>query len=129
MAQDNTYEMKVELSDGQTITAGQFVCPGGQDAENPNFTTSVETLSAGSSATVTLTGTYPNLNLHFGIPAGQDASTPNITVSSETLAAGSTATVTLSGTYPNINIHFGIPQGAQGAQGVSVRNVTISEVV
>ena len=48
---------------------------GGADAVNPNFTIgTVTTLPSGSNATVTLTGTYPNLVLNFGIPRGVDGS-------------------------------------------------------
>ena len=47
----------------------------GQNAVNPNFSIgTVTTLDAGSQATVTLTGTYPNLVLNFGIPRGADGS-------------------------------------------------------
>ena len=47
----------------------------GQNAVNPNFSIgTVTTLSSGSNATVTLTGTYPNLVLNFGIPRGADGS-------------------------------------------------------
>ena len=41
----------------------------------PNFTIgTVTTLPSGSDATVTLTGTYPNLVLNFGIPSGGSSS-------------------------------------------------------
>ena len=47
----------------------------GQNAVNPNFSIgTVTTLDAGSQATVSLTGTYPNLVLNFGIPRGADGS-------------------------------------------------------
>ena len=47
----------------------------GADAINPTFTIgTVTTLPSGSNATVTLTGTYPNLVLNFGIPRGADGS-------------------------------------------------------
>ena len=47
----------------------------GQNAVNPNFTIgTVTTLPSGSDATVTLTGTYPNLVLNFGIPRDADGS-------------------------------------------------------
>ena len=47
----------------------------GKNAVNPNFTIgTVTTLPSGSDATVTLTGTYPNLVLNFGIPRGADGS-------------------------------------------------------
>ena len=47
----------------------------GADAINPNFTIgTVTTLPSGSNATVTLTGTFPNLVLNFGIPGGGSSS-------------------------------------------------------
>ena len=47
----------------------------GANAINPTFTIgTVTTLPSGSNATVTLTGTYPNLVLNFGIPRGADGS-------------------------------------------------------
>ena len=47
----------------------------GQNAVNPNFSIgTVTTLPSDSDATVTLTGTYPNLVLNFGIPRGADGS-------------------------------------------------------
>ena len=45
----------------------------GEDAVNPNFTIgTVTTLEPGKQATVSLSGTYPNLVLNFGIPRGAD---------------------------------------------------------
>lgn len=45
--------------------------PAGTNAINPNFRIgTVTTLNPGANATVTLTGTYPNLVLNFGIPRG-----------------------------------------------------------
>ena len=56
---------------GETGATG----PRGQNAVNPNFTIgTVTALPSGSDATVTLTGTYPNLVLNFGIPRGADGS-------------------------------------------------------
>ena len=47
----------------------------GTNAVNPSFSIgTVTTLPSGSNATVTLTGTYPNLKLNFGIPRGADGS-------------------------------------------------------
>ena len=59
---------------GDTGAAGRD----GTNAVNPNFTIgTVTTLGPNESATVTLSGTYPNLVLNFGIPrgAGQTADT------------------------------------------------------
>ena len=52
---------------GDTGAAGRD----GTNAVNPNFTIgTVPTLKPNESATVTLSGTYPNLVLNFGIPRG-----------------------------------------------------------
>ena len=52
---------------GETGSAGKD----GINAVNPNFTIgTVTTLGPNESATVTLSGTYPNLVLNFGIPRG-----------------------------------------------------------
>ena len=52
---------------GDTGAAGRD----GTNAVNPNFTIgTVTTLGPNESATVTLSGTYPNLVLNFGIPRG-----------------------------------------------------------
>ena len=52
---------------GDTGAAGRD----GTNAVNPNFTIgTVTTLKPNESATVTLSGTYPNLVLNFGIPRG-----------------------------------------------------------
>ena len=52
---------------GETGSAGKD----GINAVNPNFTIgTVTTLEPDESATVTLSGTYPNLVLNFGIPRG-----------------------------------------------------------
>ena len=52
---------------GDTGAAGRD----GANAVNPNFTIgTVTTLGPNESATVTLSGTYPNLVLNFGIPRG-----------------------------------------------------------
>jgi hypothetical protein len=42
----------------------------GDDADNPNYTYAINTLAPGSSATITPSGTYPNILLTFGIPRG-----------------------------------------------------------
>lgn len=42
----------------------------GVDAVNPSYTYVINTLTPGSSATLTPSGTYPNITLTFGIPRG-----------------------------------------------------------
>ncbi len=75
----------------------------------------VTTLSPGSSATVTLTGTNP-YSFDFGIPSGQPA--VMLLGGVTTLSPGSSATVTLTGSNP-YTLSFGIPSGITGAPGVS----------
>jgi hypothetical protein len=58
-------------STGATGAAGS----NGTNAANPNFSPTASGLPSGSNPTVTLTGTYPNLNLAYGIPAGANGST------------------------------------------------------
>ena len=57
----------------------------------PNFTIgTVTTLPSGSDATVTLTGTYPNLVLNFGIPGGSSGSSGSGGSSGGSTGGGST---------------------------------------
>ena len=65
--------MSLNLSNENTGPTGETGATGatGENAPIPNFSIgSVVTLPVGSNATVTLTGTYPNLVLNFGIPLG-----------------------------------------------------------
>ena len=95
----------------------------GANAASPTFTATATPLTASSTPTVGLVGSYPNLALSFGIPAGQagtsgtNAPSPVFSVTATGLAAGATPTVGLSGTYPAQALAFGIPAGAQGIQG------------
>lgn len=70
---ENKDKLKGDKGDkGDTGATGE-AGKDGADAVNPNFTIgTVTTLEAGSNATVTITGTYPNLVLNFGIPRGAD---------------------------------------------------------
>lgn len=76
------------------------------------FTT---TLSPGSSATVTNSGTSSAAVLNFGIPQGAAATVA--VGSTTTLSPGSSASVTNSGTSNAAVLNFSIPQGAQGNPG------------
>lgn len=104
----------------------------GDVGATPNITATATTLPAGSSATVTKSGTAENPAFAFGIPKGDNGDkgdkgekgdkgdvgvTPNITAEAETLSAGSQATVTKSGTAENPNFKFGIPKGEKGDKG------------
>lgn len=86
----------------------------------------ITTLSAGSPATASITGSAPNQTLNLGIPVGNTGSgtagPPNtLTIGTVTqLAPGSTPTASITGTSPNQVLNLGIPTGAAGAQGVGL---------
>ena len=101
---------------------------------------STTTLSAGSSATVTNSGTNLAAVLNFGIPqgiqgiqgiqgstgaTGATGTAATITVgTTTTLTPGSSATVTNSGTSSAAVFDFGIPSGSTIQVQAQVRNVT-----
>lgn len=97
----------------------------GADGDPANLTIgTVSTLSAGSNATATLTGTAPDYTLDFGIPAGATGAqgdagpTTNLTIGTVTTGAeGSNATATISGSPPDLTLDLSIPVGATGATG------------
>lgn len=87
-----------------------------------NFAVDVNTLSAGSDATVN----YDNeaFLLTLGIPRGNTGATgatgPANTLAIGTVttgAAGSSASATITGTAPNQTLNLGIPRGDTGAKG------------
>ncbi len=87
---------------------------------------SVSTLTPGSPATASLTGTSPNQVLNLGIPTGQPgtgtagpANSLSIgTVS--TLTPGSAATASITGSAPNQTLSMGIPAGDKGDLGIGL---------
>ena len=101
----------------------------------PIITITVDTLPAGSSATVTKTGSNETPNFNFGIPRGDKGekgdtgpqgpkgdtgatgATPNISVTATTLAPGNSAAAIISGPAENPTITFGIPKGDKGDPG------------
>ena len=101
-------------------------------------TLSIGSVSSGTTASATITGTAPNQILNLVLPKGDTGdkgdkgeqgiqgdkgdkgdtgATPVITATSTTLPAGSSATVTKSGTAENPNFEFGIPKGEKGDKG------------
>ena len=83
----------------------------------------ITTLSAGSSATASLTGSNP-YSLNLGLPSGAtgangtngtNGQTPAFTIGTiTTLTAGSSASASLTGTLTNPVLNLSIPVGAQG---------------
>lgn len=111
---------------GQNITVAASGLQGA-DGDPANITIgTVSTLSAGSSATATLTGAAPDYTLGFGIPVGdtgaqgQAGPTTNLTIGDVTTGiAGSNATATIAGTPPDLTLNLTIPRGDTGAAGSS----------
>ncbi|WP_198672664.1 hypothetical protein [Acidipropionibacterium acidipropionici] len=95
----------------------------GDATQGPAGTVTVGTVTtgaAGSSATVTNSGTPSAAVLDFTIPRGAVGATPanpEFTATASTLAAGSSATASVTGTYPALTLALGIPRGADGTGG------------
>ena len=96
----------------------------GADGVSPTLSIgSTTTLSAGSLATVTNSGTSSNVILNFGIPIGSQGQigiTPQFNVGTITnLSSGSIPYVTVDSTSTTTNyiLNFGLVQGTQGTQG------------
>ena len=66
---------QITFADGQTfqakLDAGTLK---GANAQNPNFTFAVNMIASDQTASVTTTGTYPNLIITFNIPQGTSSS-------------------------------------------------------
>lgn len=98
-----------------SVTDGSDGAPGAAATISAGTTT---TLPAGSSATVTNSGTSSAAVFDFGIPQGATGTAATITVgNTSTLPAGSSATVTNSGTSSAAVFDFGIPKGDKGDTG------------
>ena len=93
----------------------------GTTPPNPAFTASATTLAAGSAATASIGGTYPNLALALGIPRGADgtggggsslqivgAGRPDVTASMDATTQAAVASATVGTTF----ISTDGPQGA-----------------
>ena len=99
--------------------------PPGQDAADPAFTASITSSGPSVIPAVSLTGTYPALNLGFALRDGANATDPVFTASLVASGTGVTPAVVLTGTYPNLNLGFSLQSGAAGAgSSVTVSNTT-----
>ena len=99
--------------------------PPGADAADPVFSASV--VSSGPSVTpsVSLTGTYPNLDLGFSLRDGSPATEPVFTASLVASGTGVTPAVVLTGTYPNLNLGISLQSGAAGSgSSITINNTT-----
>lgn len=78
-------------------------------------TLDIGTVSQGSPAAASITGTAPDYDLNLTLPPGDDGAAATITVGTVTTGApGSSATVTNAGTASAAIFNFSIPQGASG---------------
>lgn len=113
-----TLRMYVRYNDGTSFQWVDTNPPSPGVAPNVSIGT-VSTLTSGSNATASITGTTPNLSLNLGIPRGTNGVSPAISIGSvSTLSSGSNATASISGTAPNFTLNFGIPRGEDGEDGV-----------
>jgi hypothetical protein len=95
--------------------------PPGQDAVNPSFTASVTTSGPAVTPAVSLTGSYPNLELGFSLRDGQDGSNavnPNFTAGVTSSGPSVTPAVSLTGSYPNLALGFSLRDGQDGSNAV-----------
>lgn len=130
--------LNLTIPRGDTGSAGATGSTGSTGATGPagpanNLTiASVTTGSAGSSASVTISGTSPSQSLSFTIPRGDTGATGSAgatgaagsaaTISVGTVttgAAGSSAAITNAGTSSAAVFNFTIPRGDTGATGAT----------
>jgi hypothetical protein len=89
--------------------------PQGITGATPALT--IGTVTSGTPAAATITGTDLNPVLNLTIPEGKTGATPDITVEVETGDAGTDASAEVTGTAEAPVITFTIPRGAAGADG------------
>jgi hypothetical protein len=81
------------------------------------------TIDAGQSASVTISGTSPSQSLTFNIPRGQDGIIggpgPSNVLSIGTVTSGATASATITGTSPTQTLNLVLPKGDTGATGAT----------
>ena len=78
---------------------------------------STSTLPAGSSATVTNSGTSSQAVFNFGIPAGEAGQAATVQASAQTVSYDTPASVINTGTPQDAHFVFHIPQGQPGSDG------------
>lgn len=124
--------LNLTIPRGDVGAAGTAGATGPAGPANNLTISSVTTGNAGTSASVTISGTSPNQALSFTIPRGDVGATgstgatgaagtaASISIGTTTTgAAGTSASVTNSGTSSAAVFNFTIPQGAAGATGAT----------
>lgn len=88
--------------------------PKGEDGTTPSITYQVETLSAGSKAIVTKSGTDASPTLKFGIPRGSNGSTPSVAnYIPKTGSRGTISSYTSSNIVSGLTINQNTPEESQ----------------
>lgn len=110
--------MKISLRQVGTPPIRLKYQPGGTGPAGTIEVGTVTTGAAGSSASITNSGTNKAAVLNFTIPRGDTGSANTLTIGTvTTLSPGASATATVTGTAPNQTLSLGIPQGDQGPSG------------
>lgn len=92
--------------------------PKGEDGTTPSITYQVETLSAGSKATVTKSGTDTSPIIKFGIPRGSNGSTPSVAnYIPKTGSRGNISSYTSSNIVSGLTINQNTPDNSQVTDG------------
>ena len=114
----------VRVVDGNRVVVSS---PGAQGVHGPSTDLTignVTTVSPGGSATASVTGVPPDLQLDLGIPRGDKGekgdtgATNSLSVGTVTTGApGSSASITITGTAPNQTLSMSIPRGDNGQPG------------
>lgn len=90
-----------DLQAAQVVTVG---------ATGPAPNLAIGTVSSGSTAAATITGTSPDYSLNFVLQPGATGPAPNFTIG--TVAGGASAAATITGTNPNYSLNLTLPYGA-----------------
>lgn len=111
---------------GEDIATYIAAHPGPQGEVGPANVLTVEatnTIDAGQSASVTISGTSPSQSLTFNIPRGQDGILggpgPSNVLSIGTVTGGETASATITGTSPTQTLNLVLPKGDTGETGAT----------
>jgi hypothetical protein len=92
----------------------------------PATTLSVGSVTTGTTAAVSITGSAPSQQVSFVLPRGPAGPTNSLTVGSVT--TGTTAAVSITGTAPSQQVSFVLPLGPQGATGPTGKDGAIPQI-
>lgn len=99
---------------GEWKTVSYITGSKGKDGSTPNITYQVETLAAGSKATVTKSGTDTSPTIKFGIPRGSNGSTPSVAnYIPKTGSRGNISSYTSSNVVSGLTVNQNAPEESQ----------------